>query len=124
MKQEPFRTHNYAAQVCIDSYDNRVLCGRLQSAAWDGDENFSSLMDFFCKMEQLLDQMLPTQAFTTRRTFCAVPPTIFPSRAHPAASRRLPCAFCSARTPAGKARSCGAMAVRRSASAVRLSLCC
>ena len=119
MKQEPFRTHNYAAQVCIDSYDNRVLCGRLQSAAWDGDENFSSLMGFFCKMEQLLDQMLPTQAFTTRRTFCAVPPT-----AHPAASRRLPCAFCSARTPAGKARFCGARAVRRSASAVRLSLCC
>ena len=78
MKQEPFRTHNYAAQVCIDSYDNRVLCGRLQSAAWDGDENFSSLMDFFCKMEQLLDQMLPTQAFTTRRTFCAVPPTVQP----------------------------------------------
>ena len=30
-------------------------------------------MEFFCEMEQLLDQTLPMQAFTERRTFRSVP---------------------------------------------------
>ena len=36
-----------AIHVCVDAYPNRVLQGRLQSAAWVGEMPFVSLMDFF-----------------------------------------------------------------------------
>ena len=36
-----------AIHVCVDAYPNRVLQGRLQSAAWVGEMPFISLMDFF-----------------------------------------------------------------------------
>ncbi len=69
MNHEIMRGNNYAAQICIDGYDSKILCGRLQSAALDSEMSFGSLMEFFCEMEQLLDQTLPMQAFTERRTF-------------------------------------------------------
>ena len=67
MNHEIMRGSNYAAQICIDGYDSKILCGRLQSAALDSEMSFGSLMEFFCEMEQLLDQTLPMQAFTERR---------------------------------------------------------
>ena len=73
MNHEIMRGNNYAAQICIDGYDSKILCGRLQSAALDSEMSFGSLMEFFCEMEQLLDQTLPMQAFTERRTFRSVP---------------------------------------------------
>ena len=73
MNHEIMRGNNYAAQICIDEYDSKILCGRLQSAALDSEMSFGSLMEFFCEMEQLLDQTLPMQAFTERRTFRSVP---------------------------------------------------
>ncbi len=73
MNHEIMRGNNYAAQICIDEYDSKILCGRLQSAALDSEMSFGSLMEFFCEMEQLLDQTLPMQAFTERRTFRSAP---------------------------------------------------
>lgn len=61
MNHEIMRGNNYAAQICIDGYDSKILCGRLQSAALDSEMSFGSLMEFFCEMEQLLDQTLPMQ---------------------------------------------------------------
>ena len=58
-----------AIHVCVDAYPNRVLQGRLQSAAWVGEMPFVSLMDFFKQVEHLLDEQLPPQAFTTMRRF-------------------------------------------------------
>ena len=55
--------------VCIDAYQEHVLKGRLQSGAWAGEMAFASLMDFFKQIEQLLDEQLPPQAFTTMRRF-------------------------------------------------------
>lgn len=69
MEQKAVIRHNYATHVCVDAYENKIFEGRLQSAAWDGDEHFTSLMDFFRKMERLLDQTLPPQAFNTMRSF-------------------------------------------------------
>ena len=41
-----------AIHVCVDAYPNRVLQGRLQSAAWVGEMPFVSLMDFFKQVVQ------------------------------------------------------------------------
>ena len=37
MNHEIMRGNNYAAQICIDGYDSKILCGRLQSAALDSE---------------------------------------------------------------------------------------
>lgn len=127
MNHEIMRGNNYAAQICIDGYDSKILCGRLQSAALDSEMSFGSLMEFFCEMEQLLDQTLPMQAFTERRTFRSVPSAPQQQSAMtrtPGRSLPLSCASCSGRTPAGRARSSGSRADRRSASAAHSSLFC
>ena len=69
MEQKAVIRHNYATHVCVDAYENKIFESRLQSAARDGDEHFTSLMDFFRKMERLLDQTLPPQACNTMRSF-------------------------------------------------------
>ncbi len=56
-------------QVCVDGYQDRILRGRLQSAAWVGEMPFFGLMDFFQKIEHVLDEILPPQAFTELRSF-------------------------------------------------------
>lgn len=68
-----------AIHVCVDAYPNRVLQGRLQSAAWVGEMPFISLMDFFKQVEHLLDEQLPPQAFTTMRRFG---PVVKPEKTH------------------------------------------
>ena len=68
-----------AIHVCVDAYPNRVLQGRLQSAAWVGEMPFVSLMDFFKQVEHLLDEQLPPQAFTTMRRFG---PVVKPEKTH------------------------------------------
>ena len=77
MNHEIMRGNNYAAQICIDGYDSKILCGRLQSAALDSEMSFGSLMEFFCEMEQLLDQTLRAIfiviEINERRTFRSVP---------------------------------------------------
>lgn len=71
------RMTNDAIQVCVDGYRDHVLRGRLRSAAWEGEMPFVSLMDFFKKVERVLDELLPPQAFTTLRTFGpALPKTV------------------------------------------------
>ena len=49
MNHEIMRGNNYAAQICIDEYDSKILCGRLQSAALDSEMSFGSLMEFFLR---------------------------------------------------------------------------
>ena len=63
MNHEIMRGNNYAAQICIDKYDSKILCGRLQSAALDSEMSFSSLMEFFCEMEQLLEAAARKRGF-------------------------------------------------------------
>lgn len=58
--------------VCVDSYDEGVLKGRLWDPARDA-QGFSSLSQFLLKMEQLLDEEQMPQAFTRQRRFRQTP---------------------------------------------------
>ena len=55
--------------VCIDSYDNRVLAGRLYNPYCPDGKEFRSLIEFMLVMERLLDEMNFPQPFDGRRTF-------------------------------------------------------
>ena len=55
--------------VCIDSYKNRVLAGRLYNPFCPEGKRFESLIEYLLVMESLLDQMKFPQPFNDRRTF-------------------------------------------------------
>ena len=54
--------------VCVDSYDDGVLRGRLYNPYQDV-ECFSSLSQFLLKMESVLDTLQMPQAYTVPRRF-------------------------------------------------------
>lgn len=59
--------------VCVDSYDDGILKGRI----WDHmheAESFHSLSQFLLKMEELLDEEQMPQAYTIPRKFSETPP--------------------------------------------------
>ena len=65
--------------VCVDEYQDSVLSGRLYHPYLPEGDSFHSLMEFFRKMEDLLDGMQFPQSFTavrrsgrTGRTMCNV----------------------------------------------------
>ena len=55
--------------VCIDSYENGVLIGRMYNNRYGEAESFRSTVGFLNKMEQLLDIENRPQAFKAVRTF-------------------------------------------------------
>lgn len=55
--------------VCVDAYDGDVLQGRLVNPAIEGGISFHSLMEFFRKMEDLLNQTQLPQSFNEIRSF-------------------------------------------------------
>ena len=69
MEEKALGNECWTTLVCIDSYQNRVLQGRLNNPAWEGGESFQSLMEFFQKMETLLNQIQLPQSFTAMRSF-------------------------------------------------------
>ena len=59
--------------VCIDSYENGVLTGRIYNPYLDTGQAFESLTQFLFRMEQLLDTMSFPQSSTAARTFAETP---------------------------------------------------
>ena len=57
------------ALVCIDSYEDGVLDGRLYHPQLHSGEQFHSAIHFLRKMERLLDAAKFPQAFSTPRAF-------------------------------------------------------
>jgi hypothetical protein len=55
--------------VCVDSYDNGVLAGRLYHPILRGGERFQSVMQFLYHMNDLLDRMHFPQPFMATRSF-------------------------------------------------------
>jgi len=54
--------------ICVDSYEEGVMKGRI----WDPDQqtdSFSSLSQFLLKMEEFLDRQQEPQAYTVLRRF-------------------------------------------------------
>lgn len=55
--------------LCVDSYDNGVLAGRIYNPYVEGGVEFNSLSQFLVLMEDLLDEMDFPQSFTATRNF-------------------------------------------------------
>ena len=62
--------------VCVDTYQGRVLQGRLYNPSIPQGEKFHSLMEFLLKMEDLLDGMHFPQPFMASRAFAPTPDPI------------------------------------------------
>lgn len=73
---ERFRGNQYrATQVCVDSYHDGVLAGRLYNPVSDAPRPFRSMSQFLVQMEELLDQLQFPQSFRVVRTFGQPPLT-------------------------------------------------
>lgn len=55
--------------VCVDSYTDSVLAGRMYNPYLEDGATFQSLMQFLLKMEELLESVQFPQSFTAARTF-------------------------------------------------------
>ena len=65
MWQNAYRT----TVVCVDSYDDGVLTGRMYNPGLQNGERFHGLMQFLIKMEDLLDTLQFPQPFMDSRGF-------------------------------------------------------
>ena len=75
VSSEHFRDNQYrATQVCVDSYHDGVLAGRLYNQAVSEALSFHSTVQFLLQMEDLLDQMQFPQPFHAVRSFGELPP--------------------------------------------------
>lgn len=75
MRGDEFRT----TLVCVDSYEDAILAGRLYNPYLSGGACFQSLMQFLLKMEGLLDNMQFPQPFMASRAFTQPPDRIIQS---------------------------------------------
>lgn len=67
---ERYRGNQYrATQVCVDSYQDGVLTGRLYNVVSDDPRIFLSASQFLLQMEDLLDQLQFPQSFRAVRSF-------------------------------------------------------
>lgn len=69
MCEELFKT----SMICIDSYENRVLTGRIFNPFLDADIPFRSTMEFIREMDALLQELQFPQSFFENREFRPVP---------------------------------------------------
>lgn len=67
MCEELFKT----SLISVDSYDNRVLTGRIFNPFLDADIPFRSTMEFIREMDALLQDLQFPQSFFENREFCA-----------------------------------------------------
>ena len=58
--------------VCIDTYDDGVMTGRIYNPRFGEAESFQSTVGFLTRMEQLLDIEDSPQPFNAVRTFAPV----------------------------------------------------
>jgi len=69
MVQPRFKGNEYrTTTLCVDSYENGVLAGRIYHPSCDGIP-FKSLSQFLVQMEDLLDELKLPQSFTAARSF-------------------------------------------------------
>lgn len=69
MVQPRFKGNEYrTTTVCVDSYDNGVMNGRILHPSCDPIP-FKSLSRFLVQMEELLDELKLPQSFTAARSF-------------------------------------------------------
>lgn len=55
--------------ICIDIYDDKIMCGRLYNSYYKGGVSFKGVMDLLINIEAMLEDMNCPQAFTVKRSF-------------------------------------------------------
>ena len=69
--QQPWISPDRKQVLCVDSYRNAVLDGRLYSPSLEM-ERFTSLSQFLIRMEDILDETQMPQSYTTARRFSSL----------------------------------------------------
>ena len=69
MREKQWGNEYRTTVICVDSFDQGLLLGRLSNPALAEGESFSGVMELLRKMEALLDGMEFPQSFTARRSF-------------------------------------------------------
>lgn len=57
--------------VCIDSYENGILSGRLYHPKYENGDTFSGVIQLLLKIDRILDDNKFPQAFTQYRSFAS-----------------------------------------------------
>lgn len=68
MQSKPCENRQRTTVVCVDTYDDRVLAGRLYDSS-GGSGNFQSLIELLAKMETRLNELRCPQPFAAIRSF-------------------------------------------------------
>jgi hypothetical protein len=55
--------------ICVDSYENKILRGRIHNILLDSSVPFTGAVDMLLKMESLLDQSKLVQSYSVKRAF-------------------------------------------------------
>lgn len=73
--EERIRTEESRTKlICVDSYENGVMTGRLYDASYEDEgTSFQSLVQLLIEMEQRLNAMNFPQSFTEIRSFAPLP---------------------------------------------------
>lgn len=61
--------------VCVDSFENGGMRGRMYNGGVSGEITFNTLMEFLLQMETMLDNMQFTDAVASAKSFQNTPPT-------------------------------------------------
>lgn len=69
MINRPWAEENRTFFICVDSYRQGVMQGRIYNPQLNEGRYFQSLTGFLLEMEQVLDEMDFPKAYTTTRTF-------------------------------------------------------
>ena len=69
MKERMWDNQFRTTTVCIDSYDNGVLAGRVYNPMWETGQPFKSFTQFLIMIEQMLDDMGFPQPYNETRNF-------------------------------------------------------
>ena len=68
----PVQVYNDAyrtTMICIDSYEQRILKGRMYNACLENGIEFVGVMDFLQNMEKMLEEHQSPQSFSAKRRF-------------------------------------------------------
>lgn len=65
--------------VSVDSYDNKILTGRLCNPSFEGTAEFSSFIEFILLTEKMLNDMQFPQPFSEVRSFSTEPKVTLPT---------------------------------------------
>ena len=69
MKSQVYDSVFRTSVICIDSYTDRVLCGRINNECYPEGASFRSTIEFLLNMEYVLEEMNWVQSFSGRRVF-------------------------------------------------------